>query len=336
MNSAPHRYLHSEGAGFTLPTLTKMSLYDLMSQFWQLNDEQAFTAKETRLYFYLLNQFNSARWAAKIYRKTTQICADLSADKNTVNGARAALEARGLVFYQAGNPGASAVWSLTAEVKNSPVDNSERFEVEVKNSLQSQTNPAERFEVEVKNSPTYKEEEKILLEDKEKTLPPAATAASAGPEKKTATLLPTETQRPASHTRGAAADVPTSLPGGKAKPVGPRGWAYDPAAIADNLRLPFASPEFLAAWVTYRTYREEQKHRRLTGGLMEQQQLDKLAQLAAGEEASALALVAQTIAKGWQDFYPLDKPRTHASAIPTPKPGAARHHVPVVTSYGKL
>jgi hypothetical protein len=93
------------------------------------------------------------------------------------------------------------------------------------------------------------------------------------------------------------------------------------------------------AWVGYRTYREEQKHRRLTGGMMEQQQLDKLAQLSAGDEAAALALIAQTIAKGWQDFYPLDKPRptiSHATSSSTSKPGTARHHVPVVSSYGKL
>lgn len=123
---------------------------------------------------------------------------------------------------------------------------------------------------------------------------------------------------------------------GAAKAAGHRGRAYDPAAIAHNLRLPFASTEFRTAWVGYRTYREEQKHRRLTGGMMEQQQLDKLAELAANDQAQALALIAQTIAKGWQDFYPLDKPRTHATHSAISKPTAARHHVPTVISYGKL
>jgi hypothetical protein len=127
-------------------------------------------------------------------------------------------------------------------------------------------------------------------------------------------------------------------PASEEQPATIRPHAYDPAAIAANLRLPFASAAFLAAWVGYRTYREEMKLRRLSGGMMEQQQLDKLAQLAAGDEATALALIAQAIGKGWQDFYPLDKPRpttSHATATHSAisKPGAAHTHVP---TYGKL
>jgi hypothetical protein len=178
------------------------------------------------------------------------------------------------------------------------------------------------------NSGLYKEKTKDLNNDKDKD--PAADAAGADLENVEELALPAEQSADASHTEGGAAQP---------KPVVPRGWAYDPAAIAENLRLPFASPEFRTAWVGYRTYREEQKHRRLTGGMMEQQQLDKLAQLSAGDEAAALALIAQTIAKGWQDFYPLDKPRptiSHATSSSTSKPGTARHHVPVVSSYGKL
>jgi hypothetical protein len=145
--------------------------------------------------------------------------------------------------------------------------------------------------------------------------------------------LPAEQPNDASHTEGGATDVATS------KPVGPRGWAYDPAAIADNLRLPFASAEFRAAWVAYRTYREEMGYRRLTGGLMEQQQLDSLAQLAAGSEAHALLLIEQAIGAGWQKFYPLDKnyatARQSSSNRNRPAAGNGRVETLPTTNYGR-
>jgi hypothetical protein len=230
---------------------------------------------------------------------------------------------RGLLSYREGTKSRAALWGLGKVSRN----NSGQSEEIAPNMTRKDSGQSDEMTPKMSrnNSGLYKEKTKDLNNDKDKD--PAADAAGADSENFEELALPAEQPADASHTEGGAAQP---------KPVGPRGWAYDPAALAANLRLPFASPEFRAAWVGYRTYREEQKHRRLTGGMMEQQQLDKLAQLSAGDEAAALALIAQTIAKGWQDFYPLDKLRTHASPSPTSKPGTARHHVPVVNSYGKL
>jgi hypothetical protein len=231
---------------------------------------------------------------------------------------------RGLLSYREGTKSRAALWGLGKVSRN----NSGQSEEIAPNMARKDSGQSDEMTPNMSrnNSGLYKEKTKTLTTTEDKD--PAADAAGADSEKKEELTFPAQGPDDASHTEGGAAQP---------KPVGPRGWAYDPAAIAENLRLPFASPEFRTAWVSYRTYREEQKHRRLTGGMMEQQQLDKLAQLSAGDEAAALALIAQTIAKCWQDFYPLDKPRTsHASAQPTSKPGTARHHVPTVTSYGKL
>jgi hypothetical protein len=323
--------------GGLAPTATsaKMSLYDLMGRFWQLDAERPFTPTETRLYFYWLNQFNAARWVASLPRRPLQVCADLGLTDKTLAVARIGLTSRGLMSYTEGHRRLSAVWALGSEAPEAPQE-SRNY-----SGLPSESAPKKAGIIPANNggetgvSPQesrnnsgdiYKEEEKTLTTTRQDQ-DPAADAAGAGPEDVEDFVSAADCPADASHTEG-----------GRPKPAGPRGWAYDPAALANNLRLPFASPAFRAAWVGYRTYREEQKFRRLTGGMMEQQQLDKLAGLAGSDEADALAIIAQTIAKGWQDFYPLDKPRptTHASASATSKPGAARHHVPVVSSYGKL
>jgi hypothetical protein len=302
----------------------KMSFYDLQALFWQLDAVQRFSGTETRLYFYWLNRLNAGLngeyWPDEYPRWGKQVEADLGLTDKTLAAARTVLVARGLLSYKEGTKTRAATWGLGKISRNNSGQSADMTpNMSRNNSDQSPSIPPNMSR---NNSGLYKEKTKTSssVEDKDT----AASAASAEPEKKLEALALTESPADASHTEAGA------------KPVGPRGWGYDPAALAANLRLPFASPAFRAAWVNYRTYREEQKHRRLTGGMMEQQQLDKLADLAGHDEAQALALIAQTIAKGWQDFYPLDKPRTHATHSAISKPGAARHHVPKVTGYGKL
>ena len=162
---------------------------------------------------------------------------------------------------------------------------------------------------------------------------PAAGAAGAGSKKNEALTSLPEPPADAPHTRGGATDVPTS----KTNPAGPRSWAYDPAAIAENLRLPFDTAEFRAAWVGYRVFREEQKFPRLTGGMQEQELLRKLGTLAAGDQALALAIISQTIEKGWKGLFQLD--RSHAiarsTAGPARRPAAGPGRVETLPSYGR-
>jgi hypothetical protein len=328
-HSEPTPVLTAQRGGLALTAASaKMSFYDLQNLFWQLDASERFSGTETRLYFYWLNRLNAGLngefWPEEYPRWGKQVEADLGLTDKTLAAARTVLVKRGLLNYREGTKSRAALWGLGKVSRN----NSGQSEEIAPNMARKDSGQSDEMTPNMSrnNSGLYKEKTKDLNNDKDKD--PAADAAGADSENFEELAFPAEGSDDASHTEGGAAQL---------KPVGPRGWAYDPAAIAANLRLPFASPGFRTAWVSYRTYREEQKHRRLTGGMMEQQQLDKLAQLSAGDEAAALALIAQTIAKGWQDFYPLDKPRTsHASAQPTSKPGTARHHVPTVTSYGKL
>jgi hypothetical protein len=330
---APPVLMTAQRGGESASTSAKMSFYDLQNLFWQLDASERFSGTETRLFFYWLNRLNAGLngefWPDEYPRWGKQVEADLGLTDKTLAAARTVLVKRGLLSYREGTKSRAAAWGL-GKISRSNSGQSDEIAPNMarNNSGQSGTIPPNMSR---NNSGLYKEKTKTLTTTEDKD--PAADAAGADSEKKEALTFPAERPADASHTEGGAADA------AKPKPVGPRGWAYDPAAIANNLRLPFASAEFRTAWVGYRTYREEQKHRRLTGGMMEQQQLDKLAQLSASDEATALALIAQTIAKGWQDFYPLDKPRpttSHASASTTSKPGTARHHVPTVSSYGKL
>lgn len=130
---------------------------------------------------------------------------------------------------------------------------------------------------------------------------PAADAATL-PEKKIAPeplLLKADAPNDASPTRGAA-DVPTR----KARP-----HAYDPADIRPGLVLPFDTDAFREAWAGYKQFREEQGHPRYSGGMMEQEALRSLGNLAGGDEARALAIISQTVRKGWKDLFKLDEPR---------------------------
>jgi hypothetical protein len=147
----------------------------------------------------------------------------------------------------------------------------------------------------------------------------ASGSALAGP----AQYVSPPEQAPASPTRGAAAASRPNYP--SCRQLRPTLGPYDPRVLPTQLTLPFASPTFRTAWLEYRLYYFEQHQQRLTGGPREQALLAALRQLAGPDEAKALALITQTIRKGWKDFYPLDAP-AHASPhapFRTHRPGAA-------------
>jgi hypothetical protein len=324
--------MHAQRGGESTPTPAKMNFYDLQNLFWQLDASERFSGTETRLYFYWLNRLNAGLngeyWPAEYPRWSKQVEADLGLTDKTLAGARTVLVKRGLLSYREGSKSRAATWGLGKIVRNNS-DQSDEIAPHMsrKDSDQSGTITPHMSR---NNSGLYKEKTKDLNNDKDKD--PAASAAGGGEgELEELASLP-ESPADASHTEGGVTDVATSKP----KPVGPRSWVYDPAAVAENLRLPFASAEFHAAWVRYRTYREEMKFRRLSGGMMEQQQLDSLAQLASGGEAHALALIDQAIRKGWQDFYPLDKPYATAQQPATPgRRPAGAGRVETLPTYGR-
>jgi hypothetical protein len=173
----------AQRGGNAAPTPAKMSFFDLQAKFWQLHEEANFTASETHLYFFLLHQFNAARWPAKLFRKRNQVAADAGLDFKTVDKTRAKLVARGLLTYDPGNKSLTAAWALSdgvpIEGKISPQSDMNSSQIEGNNSPAFGTNKPDCSQIEGKISPPYKEEEKDTLtttrkdqvQEKTKTLP---------------------------------------------------------------------------------------------------------------------------------------------------------------------
>jgi hypothetical protein len=145
-----------------------MTYFELIDQFWRLDAECSFSAGETRLYFYLLNQFNASRWAAKIYRRTNQVAADLNADAKTVDASRRGLEARTLVRYVAGNKSMSATWALQMDGKNSGQSAAHTVDIDRNFSGSSSPNPADRVEMDGKNSGPIRNRSRLEVEEENK------------------------------------------------------------------------------------------------------------------------------------------------------------------------
>jgi len=232
MRAAAQRFLHSEG-GFTLPAPAKMSLYDLMGRFWQLDAERPFTPNETRLYFYWLNQFNAARWVACLPKRPGQVCADLGLTDKTLAVARVGLVNRGLMSYAEGHRRLSAIWALGAELPE------ETKESRNNSGLQTESAPKKAGIIppnkggETGVSPQesrnnsgdiYKEEEKTLTTTRKDPTPSADASGEAGIEKKIGEDFSSDPP-----PTDAAQLVPPVAPPPRRKP----GKPDEPAAFAD-------------------------------------------------------------------------------------------------------
>jgi hypothetical protein len=327
-----HPVLMTAQRGGEVPTPAKMSFYDLQNQFWQLDASERFSGTETRLYFYWLNRLNAGLngeyWPDEYPRWGKQVEADLGLTDKTLAAARTVLVKRGLLSYREGTKSRAALWGLGKISRNNSGQSEEMTpDMSRKDSDQSGTISPNMSR---NNSGLYKEKTKDLNNDKDKDSAAGAAGGQAGKVGELA--LAADRPAAASHTGGGATDVATS----KQQPVGPRSYAYDPAAISESLLLPFDTPAFRAAWVVYRTYREEMKFPRLSGGMQEQEVLRKLGVLAAGNEQLALDTISNAIAKGWQHLYKLDQ--SHATARQSStngRPAAGAGRVETLPTYGR-
>lgn len=74
--------------------------------------------------------------------------------------------------------------------------------------------------------------------------------------------------------------------------------------IPDNIVNPF-SGAFLDTWQLWKDYKWEQHKFKYKGCISEQVALMRLTKLADGSEATAVAIVMQSIGEGWAGFYVL-------------------------------
>ncbi|MCC3156457.1 DUF4373 domain-containing protein [Hymenobacter sp. 15J16-1T3B] len=82
--------------------------------------------------------------------------------------------------------------------------------------------------------------------------------------------------------------------------------AYSPA-----LSLPFKTDGFREAWSKWRAFRYE-IGKPYRGDISEQQAMLELSQLAGQDEARALRIIAQSISRQWEGFYPLKSTQSNA------------------------
>lgn len=151
-----------------------MSYFELLEQFWQLDAERTISASASKLYFYLLNEFNTPRWPAKIYRRANQVYADLNVDKKSLATAIATLEERGLIKHVAGNTSRAAEWFLNygraaewcpAKGNNSPQQAPQWSGTEGNNSPSFGTTDPESAGTKGKNSPSIRNRQDQIVEE---------------------------------------------------------------------------------------------------------------------------------------------------------------------------
>lgn len=77
------------------------------------------------------------------------------------------------------------------------------------------------------------------------------------------------------------------------------------AATLMQLKLPFESKDFFEKWNIWKSYREKEHRFTYRSAESEQAALNELINLAKGMEQTAIAIILQSMAKGWKGFFAL-------------------------------
>ncbi len=79
-----------------------MKYIDLLNRFWKANKQQRFTTSERELYFFLLNEANSAYWEMPFCCPTSVISAFVGLSRASLTRAREGLTKRGFISFTEG------------------------------------------------------------------------------------------------------------------------------------------------------------------------------------------------------------------------------------------
>ncbi len=85
------------------------------------------------------------------------------------------------------------------------------------------------------------------------------------------------------------------------------------------------STEFLPTWQLWKDFRKEEHGFQYKGLISEQMAINRLVEVADGNEEKAERIVKQSISRGWMDFYQLKQPLNNGKSKQksTPKSGEA-------------
>ncbi|KAA6326190.1 hypothetical protein EZS27_024674 [termite gut metagenome] len=79
-----------------------MNLFDLLANFWRLDEQQNFSANETRLYFFLIHLANRSFWVEWIEFADKKMVANANISLQVLKSARERLKNAGLLDFVPG------------------------------------------------------------------------------------------------------------------------------------------------------------------------------------------------------------------------------------------
>lgn len=74
------------------------------------------------------------------------------------------------------------------------------------------------------------------------------------------------------------------------------------------------SEGFLETWQLWKDFRKEEHDFRYKGVISEQMAINRLVEVAEGDEDKAVRIVKQSISRGWMDFYQLKQPSNNGKS----------------------
>ncbi len=79
-----------------------MSLFELLANFWRVDEQENFSGNETRLYFFLIHLANRSYWAEWIEFADKRMAANANFSLQVLKSSRERLKNAGLLNYVAG------------------------------------------------------------------------------------------------------------------------------------------------------------------------------------------------------------------------------------------
>jgi len=79
-----------------------MNLFDLLSNFWRIDEQKNFSGNETRLYFFLIHLANRSYWAEWIEFADKKLIANVSVSLQVLKSSRERLKAADLINFVPG------------------------------------------------------------------------------------------------------------------------------------------------------------------------------------------------------------------------------------------
>lgn len=79
-----------------------MNLFDLLANFWRMDEQENFSGNDTRLYFFLVHLANRSYWSEWIEYSNKRLVANANISLDVLKSSRDRLKAAGLLDYASG------------------------------------------------------------------------------------------------------------------------------------------------------------------------------------------------------------------------------------------